>query len=270
LLRYRFVLPRAAQIGRIGGIAGAGPGGALELQDFRHYVPGDDVRQIDWNAVARTGQPIVRIRREEVSPRVEILLDASRSMAVTPTKRYRAAELATLLLRLAGMQGLDAVLVVVRNSAELFRGDAAVRAASTPCDGVVPLHEVVARADTLRTCGVRIVLSDFLFPGGLETLVGRLSQGASLTGLLQILDAGDADPAAGSTTLVDSETGEQADREVTAHVLARYRARFAALQSILDASARRAHAALATCLAQRTLEDTLREQLLGHILQVRA
>ena len=47
-------------------------GGGLEFDESRPYVPGDDVRNIDWNATARSVEPFVKIFREERNqPRLE-------------------------------------------------------------------------------------------------------------------------------------------------------------------------------------------------------
>src|SRR5690606_30434130 len=49
----------------VGGYASAFRGGGIEFEELRPYVPGDDVRSIDWNATARSGEPWVKRFREE-------------------------------------------------------------------------------------------------------------------------------------------------------------------------------------------------------------
>ncbi|NPC85694.1 DUF58 domain-containing protein, partial [Pyxidicoccus fallax] len=99
-------LPRVPHRGRVGEVRATSAGSSLELHDFRAYQPGDDLRQVDWNAVARTGEMVLRVRQEEVSPRVEVVLDGSRSMALSPRKAACARELALLTAEVAGRQGL--------------------------------------------------------------------------------------------------------------------------------------------------------------------
>lgn len=55
-------------------------GGGVEFEESRAYVPGDDVRAIDWNVLARTGVPFVKRFREERDQGVELVLDVSGSM----------------------------------------------------------------------------------------------------------------------------------------------------------------------------------------------
>ena len=66
--------------GRTGELLGRGTGSSLEFQEYREYVPGDDIRHVDWAAFARSDALMVRLYREEISPRTEILFDASTSM----------------------------------------------------------------------------------------------------------------------------------------------------------------------------------------------
>jgi uncharacterized protein (DUF58 family) len=55
-------------------------GRGVEFQDVREYVPGDDVRTIDWNVTARARKPFVRRYQEERELTVVFLVDASRSV----------------------------------------------------------------------------------------------------------------------------------------------------------------------------------------------
>lgn len=56
-------------------------GSSAEFSDFREYLPGDDVRRIDWNVYARLDKPYVREYMEERESSVNIFLDMSASMA---------------------------------------------------------------------------------------------------------------------------------------------------------------------------------------------
>ena len=54
-------------------------GRGMTFSEVREYVPGDDVRSIDWNVTARTGKPHIKIFEEERELSVLILIDASSS-----------------------------------------------------------------------------------------------------------------------------------------------------------------------------------------------
>lgn len=56
-------------------------GRGVEFEEVREYLPGDDVRTIDWNVTARTGRPFVKSFREERELTVLLLVDVSASQA---------------------------------------------------------------------------------------------------------------------------------------------------------------------------------------------
>ena len=75
-------------------------GRGLDFDSVREYVPGDEVRTIDWNVTARAGRPFVKQFHEERELVVWILVDVSASGdfgSATTTKRELAAELACVL-----------------------------------------------------------------------------------------------------------------------------------------------------------------------------
>ena len=65
-----------------------GPG--TELAQIRPYRPGDDVRLMDWNATARTGEPHVRVQIAERALSTWLLLDTSPSMTFGTADRRKA------------------------------------------------------------------------------------------------------------------------------------------------------------------------------------
>lgn len=75
-------------------------GQGIEFDEVREYVPGDDVRSIDWNVTARMGHPFVKRFSEERELTVIFLVDISGSQCFgsrTRTKAEVAAEVACLL-----------------------------------------------------------------------------------------------------------------------------------------------------------------------------
>jgi uncharacterized protein (DUF58 family) len=67
-------------------VAGVGS----ELERVRPYAPGDDVRRMDWNVTARTGEPHVRIELAERVLTTWVVLDLSASMAFGTADRRKA------------------------------------------------------------------------------------------------------------------------------------------------------------------------------------
>ena len=58
---------------------------------------GDDLRHVDWSAYARSEVLTVRLYREEVAPRIDLVLDVSRSMTVTEEKARAYGQLCAFL-----------------------------------------------------------------------------------------------------------------------------------------------------------------------------
>lgn len=244
----RLRLPRGPHRGRVGEVRANSVGSSMELHDFRNYHPGDDVRHLDWNAVARTGELVLRVRQEEVSPRVEVVLDASKSMGVTEAKGARSRELALWTCVLAQRAGLEVSLVVAGEKGHKASGIAAHAAIrQVKLDGRAPFDEAVRRAPPLLPCGLRVVVSDLLFEVRAEPFAEKLARGAAGLAVIQVLDEEDLDPSGGiGARLVDSESSEFLERILTPAVLDDYRERLESHQKMWREAAQRVRASLVT------------------------
>lgn len=256
-------LPRVPHRGKLGEVRASSVGSSLELHDFRQYSPGDDLRHIDWNAVARTGELYLRVRQDEVSPRVEILVDASASMAVSPEKAARAREVAAWVVALARRGGLDPTVISTGVNVRKANGPA-TRALldALEFDGRQPFDEALRRAPPLLPCGLRVVVSDFLFEAPPEPLAERLARGAAGLMLVQVLDGEDLNPSGGAgAQLTDSETGEVLERVLTPGVLEQYEARLTSHVRLWQAATRRVRGTWVQVSAERTLDALARREL---------
>jgi uncharacterized protein (DUF58 family) len=75
-------------------------GRGVEFDEVRPYIPGDDVRSIDWNVTARTGEPFVKRYVEERQLTLMLVADVSASQdfgSGQRSKRETAAEICALL-----------------------------------------------------------------------------------------------------------------------------------------------------------------------------
>ena len=108
-------------------------GTGLEFSEVREYVPGDDVRSIDWNVTARHGHPFVKRFEEERELTVVVALDLSGSLRFgsrSRTKREAAAE-AGALVALAASRNRDKVgLLLFTDRIELYLPPSKSRARS--------------------------------------------------------------------------------------------------------------------------------------------
>jgi len=83
-----------------GGYRSTFRGSGLEFSEVRAYQPGDEVRRIDWNVTARTGDAFVKTYAEERELTINLIVDTSRSMDFGSgrwTKRETAAQFCALI-----------------------------------------------------------------------------------------------------------------------------------------------------------------------------
>jgi uncharacterized protein (DUF58 family) len=263
---FRLAMPRTPAGGRVGERLGSGTGSSLEFQDYRPYAPGDDLRHVDWAAYARSELLAVRLYREEVAPRIDLVIDGSRSMAVTAGKLGAFAELAALLACVSTATVGD-VRVVTTRSVE-------PRPLHVPED-IEELLDCGAALSgleephlPLRRRSLRVVISDFLFPHDPELLVPRLARDGSWLALVQLTLAGEAEPSPeGGCRLVDVEGHGELELVLDAAAVAEYRARFARLRLGLAAAARRAGARFVHVVAGAPIAQVARQLAAAGILE---
>ena len=98
-------------------------GRGMDFEELREYMPGDDVRDIDWNVTHRLGRPFVKRFREERELTAVLAVDVSASSSFgssSRTKREFAAEIAATLAMSAAKNGDKVALLLFTDEVELF------------------------------------------------------------------------------------------------------------------------------------------------------
>jgi len=98
-------------------------GRGMDFEELREYIPGDDVRDIDWNVTNRLGRPFVKRYREERELAAVLAVDVSGSSAFGSgnlSKREYAAEVAATLALSATRNGDKVALLLFTEEVELF------------------------------------------------------------------------------------------------------------------------------------------------------
>ena len=85
-------------------------GNGMEFSEVREYMPGDDVRTIDWNVTARTGSPYVKKFIEEREMTMLLMVDASSSSEFGSGKQMKGEVMATLTALLAFVRLIREIL----------------------------------------------------------------------------------------------------------------------------------------------------------------
>lgn len=177
-------------------------GFSAEFAEYRSYVPGDDIRYLDWKVLARRDKCFIRKFREETNLRSHVLLDLSRSMgygSLAYSKLEYARTLAATLSVFLHQQGDETGLLTFDEVARDYLPPrhrsghlhAILAALGRPALGKsaglhAPVETILGRG---RMRGLILVISDFLTP--MEELKGPLTSlaacGHDIT-LLQTLD----------------------------------------------------------------------------------
>jgi len=98
-------------------------GRGMDFEELREYIPGDEVRDIDWNVTFRMGRPFVKRYREERELTMVLAVDVSASSAfgsLRRTKREFAAEIAGTLALSAARSSDKVALLLFSDQVELF------------------------------------------------------------------------------------------------------------------------------------------------------
>jgi uncharacterized protein (DUF58 family) len=272
--RYALGVPRRLPLGAAGVHQGGRSGSSLEFKEHRAYQPGDDLRHIDWNAYARSDQLTVKLFHEEVNPRLDVVLDGSRSMALPDGAKTGAAlGLAALFTTAAGNAGFRHDVWVTRAGCQPLAGGTGRPSQweeVTFDDRASPAEAFAQQPPEWRPRGIRVLLSDLLWPGDPLALLATLAERATAVVVVQILAHADVDPPArGNVRLTDVETDEFRELFLDGPAVARYRAALARHQQHWHDACRQAGAVLTTVVAERVVRDwRLDELVAADILKV--
>jgi uncharacterized protein (DUF58 family) len=210
-------------------------GQSVEFADFRQYVPGDDLRSLDWNLYARLDKLIIKLFLEEEDLHFFTLIDASLSMEFgQPTKLQYAKQLAAAL-GFVGLIRADRVRIETLgqsalNRGPVLRGRRGVWRMLDYLDGI-EAGETASLADGVKNFCVRnsgkgivVLISDLMDKNGYEAALRYLVSQRMDVYVIHVLSQEELDPdVKGDLKLVDIEDRDIAEITVSAPLLARYK-----------------------------------------------
>jgi uncharacterized protein (DUF58 family) len=224
--------------GTAGGVLGRGTGSSIDFQDHRQYVPGDDPRHINWQAYARTGHYSMKLYREEVTPRIDLVYDTSGSMFLDTAKAARVWELFYFCLE-SGLRigGHVKLFVLGRATGDLPVEIAVERALAdgwpdaviAPTGTSAAVAEPAGLADQLdrvplRAGSLRVLVSDLLDESPPARAAARLGGARSRGIVLAPFAAAEREPDwDGNIEFEDAERAARSRQRVDAGMLDRYR-----------------------------------------------
>lgn len=196
-------------------------GRGIEFSEVREYIPGDDIRSIDWNVTARFNHPYVKIFEEERELTVMLLVDMSGSLVFgskDKTKQQIAAEISSVL-SFSAMKNNDKVgLILFTDEIEKFVSPRKGRShALRIIRDVLSFEPSGKRTDmqmaleyfhhTIKKKSIVFVISDFI-DDGYEKILKIVGKKHDLIGII-LSDPREKEMLkAGLIKFVDAETGE--------------------------------------------------------------
>jgi len=208
-------------------------GGGIEFADYREYMPGDDIRQVDWTVFRRLRKLLIKKSAEEKELSLMLILDNSRSMNFGEYDKLNLAKrICAVLCGIAMSSGNRAGLLTWgTNLKEVIPPQRDIRSLSFLSERINAIPEVQSvdyqacmrqfASRYGRHC-VAILVSDLLFPEWPQVLSSLAASGCE-SHVIQILCPSELDPIPqGEVTFVDSENGTEVPLHINAKNIETY------------------------------------------------
>ncbi len=218
-------------------------GQSVEFADFRQYVPGDDLRFIDWNLFARMERLYLKLFLEEEDLHFYALIDASTSMDFgEPTKLQFAKQLAASLgfigLCRADRVKIESLGTSSRKPGPTLRGRASLWRMMEYLEGIEPGENVSLAEGVRNFClrnsgkGILVLITDLMDKEGYEKALRFLVAQQMDVYVLHVLCPEELNPELkGDLKLIDCEDEDIAEVTVSRPLLDKYKR---TLASFLD------------------------------------
>jgi uncharacterized protein (DUF58 family) len=208
-------------------------GGGIEFADYREYIPGDDIRQVDWTVYLRLRKLLVKLCAEEKELTLMLIIDNSRSMNFgNPDKLTYAKKICGILAGIAVHNGnrcgvvtlgrkITEVLLPQRNRISL---DGIMDSISgiEIAESISPVACMKGFSSKYGKKCMAVFVSDLLFPEWPQMIKG-LSASGSESHVIQLLSGAELEPPLfGEVTLVDIEDGTNIPLHIDYETLRRY------------------------------------------------
>ncbi|QYK52081.1 MAG: DUF58 domain-containing protein [Fimbriimonadaceae bacterium] len=198
---------------------------SLEFKDYRDYSDGDDLRHIDWNVLARLGQPIIKTYQDEEDLPLTLLVDCSLSMDYGEPNKLQAARRFVAAFGAMAMRGGDSVQAISLTDSPTrtrnLRGRKGLVSLGAWCESLSATGKLGVgahlrqQAKSMNRLGLVVLLTDGMDPEVTRGISQLTSTGHEVW-VVQILSPFELDPALeGDLRLIDAESG--AAVEITAN-----------------------------------------------------
>lgn len=210
-------------------------GQSVEFADFRNYVPGDDLRFIDWNTYARLDRLFYKLFLEEEDLHFYALIDVSRSMDFGDPTKFRWAQQLAAALGFIGLIRSDRVRIeplgpAAMQPSPVLRGRGSVWRLMDYITSLEVNDTALGLSEGIKQFCVRnsgqgivVLITDLMDKRGYEAALRYLMAARMDIYVIHILAHEELHPELkGDLKLVDCEDGDEADITVSGPLLKRY------------------------------------------------
>jgi uncharacterized protein (DUF58 family) len=210
-------------------------GQSVEFADFRQYVPGDDLRFIDWNLFARMERLYLKLFLEEEDLHFYALIDSSASMEFgEPTKLHFAKQLAASLgfigLCRADRVKIESLGTSSKRPGPVLRGRASLWRMQEYLQGIEPGENVSLLEGVKNFClrnsgkGILVLISDLMDKEGYDKALRYLVAQQMDVYVLHVMSPEELDPQVkGDLKLIDCEDEDVAEITVSRPLMDKYK-----------------------------------------------
>lgn len=245
-------------------------GSSAEFSDFRPYLPGDDIRRVDWNAYARFDRLFLKLFMEEQEAVVHLIMDASGSMAAKWAACVDFTQALGYLalcsgdrVRVWALQADGAQAGPLLSGRKDFLPLCQYTQALTP-RGDTQLDSAICRLSPLSK-GMSFLISDLFSPQGYQKGLSFLRFQKQQATILHLLSPQELNPRLeGAVRLIDDETGEHLDLMAEGGAMRRYQRALAQFKGEIQAYCCARDIRYLPC----TAEDGALDKLLLHLCQL--
>lgn len=277
LVRLRLSIGHKSSMSMSGNRKSVQKGSSAEFSDFREYMPGDDIRRIDWNAYARLDKLFIKEYMEEKEAVISILIDTSASMNYGEQKKSELALSIAAALSYLALSGMDRVVVYdMKRMANPYSVTGGKKGyprllkwlEQLSFEGEADIHTAI-RQMAMKGPGMTILISDFLTDSmvngpedEIEKLMKYLDYRRQKAVMLHVMAGEELEIGlSGTYNLIDMESQEHLRITMNAEAVRDYQKGLQNFLNKLQQSCRRTGSSYVLCSTARDLYQLIFEDL---------
>ena len=277
LARLKLAVDKKSNASLLGSRKSVRKGSSAEFSDFREYMPGDDIRSIDWNAYARLDRLYIKEYMEEKESRISFFLDLSQSMEYGEKRKSELAKELCAALSYIALMNMDHVLLVdLADPAKRYAasgGKSGFRELTRYLEKMEPsapaeVQHTISAMGRMQP-GLSVIISDFLSeeyveePESLIQLIRYLQYCRQKVVILQILAQEEVSiDLSGTFFLIDSENKDSRLRvTMESSSIRRYKEELEQFTGGLERSAKKCGASYHLCSTGEQFDRIVFEKL---------